>query len=89
MIGTKKFVVATLNLDDEAFIIHIAAFNISPDNKIHPSKKAQIVDLKTDEARTKVHNKYINFKDVFLPKLAGKLANHMDINNHAIMLANN
>ena len=51
---------------------------------MHPSRKAQIAYLKTDEAPTKVSSKYTNFIDVFLPKLAAKLLKYMKINNYAI-----
>ena len=56
---------------------------------MHLSKKAQIAYLKADKASTKVPNKYANFIDVFLPKLAAELFKHMKINDHAIELVDN
>ncbi len=56
---------------------------------MHPSKKAQIAHLKADEASTKVPSKYANFVDVFSPELAAELLKHIEINNHAIELADN
>ncbi len=37
---------------------------------MHLSKKAQITHLKADEALREVPNKYADFADIFLPKLA-------------------
>ncbi len=51
-----------------------------------PLKKAQIAYLKGNEALTKVLNKYINFADVFLPKLVAEYPKHLGINNHTIKL---
>ncbi len=51
---------------------------------MHPSRRAQIAHLKADEAPTKVLSKYADFADVFSPKLAAKLPEHIGINNHAI-----
>ena len=39
-----------------------------------------------DEISTKVFSKYINFADVFLPKLSIKLPEHTKINYYAIKL---
>lgn len=39
-----------------------------------------------NEAFTKILNKYANFADVFLPKLAIKLSKHMGINDYDIEL---
>ena len=52
---------------------------------MHPSRKAQIAYLKADEAPTKVLNKYVDFADVFSPKLAAELLEH-GISNYAIKL---
>ena len=53
---------------------------------MHPSKKAQIIHLKVDEALTKVHSKYADFIDGFSLKLAVKLFKHIITNNYAIKL---
>ncbi len=55
-------------------------------DEVHTSKKAQIAHLKTDKVITKVSSKYIDFADVFLLKLAAKLLERNEINNHAIEL---
>ncbi len=51
---------------------------------MHPSKRAQIVHLKADEALSKLPSEYANFADVFSPKLAAELPEHTRINNHTI-----
>ncbi len=49
-------------------------------------KKAQIAHLKANKALTKVPNKYADFADVFLPKLAVEFLKQTRINDHAIEL---
>ncbi len=51
---------------------------------MHLSRKTQIAHLKVDEVPTKVPSEYVDFADVFLPKLAVELPEHTKINNHAI-----
>ncbi len=87
----KKFAIAAFNPEYEAFVIYIAALNISfdIDDEVHSSKKAQIAYLKTDEAFTNIFSsKYNDFADIFLPKLATTLLKYMGINNHVIKLIN-
>ncbi len=50
------------------------------------SRRAQISQLNADEAPTKVSSKYADFAEVFLPKLAVELPEHIRINDHAIEL---
>ena len=88
LIGRKKFTIIALDLEYKAFIIHIAILNIDLSDEMDPLEKAQIAYLKVNEALTKVFSKYIDFVDVFLPKLAVKLLKHLKINNYAIKLVN-
>lgn len=67
-------------------VVYIAALSVDSSDKTYLSKSAQIAQLKADEALTKVFNKYVNFIDIFLPKLAVKHPEYMRINNHAIEL---
>ncbi len=53
---------------------------------MHPSRRAQIAYLKADEVPTKVPSEYVDFIDVFLPKLAAELLEHTGINDYAIEL---
>ncbi len=86
LIGKKEFAAAALDLEYEAFIVHVAALSIDLGDKVHPSRRAQIAHLKADEALTKVPSEYADFADVFSPKLAAKLPEHIRINDHAIEL---
>ena len=85
LIGKKEFAAAALDPDHGPFVIHVATLNISSDagDKVHPSRKAQIAQLKADEAPTEIPSKYADFADVFLPKLAAELPEHTGINDHA------
>ena len=56
---------------------------------MHFSRKTQIAHLKGDEVFSKMPSKYINFADVFSPKLAIKLSEHIRINDHAIIKGDN
>ena len=56
---------------------------------MHPSKKAQIANLKVDKAFTKVPSKYVDFVNVFSLKLIVKLSKHMGVNNYTIRLVDN
>lgn len=73
----------------KAFIVHVAALSVDTDDKIYPSKRAQIAHLEVDEVLIKVSNEYADFANVFLPKQAIKLSEHMEINNYAIELIDN
>lgn len=74
------FASATLDLNDETFIIHIALFASSDlDVKVYPFCIAQIVSLKADEALISVFSKYTNFADVFSKNLAAKPLEHCNI----------
>ena len=85
-IGKKEFIVTIVDLEYEIFVVYIAALNVDLGDKMHPLKKAQIAYLKADKASIKVPNKYADFVDVFLPKLAIELLEYTRINNHAIKL---
>ncbi len=86
LIGKKEFTVAALDLEHEAFVVHVAAFNVDLGNEMYPLRRAQIAHLKADEAPTKVSSKYADFADVFSPKLAVELPEHTGINDYAIEL---
>ncbi len=86
LIGKKEFAATALNLEHEAFVVHIAALSVDLGDEVHPSRKAQIAHLQVDEAPTKVPSEYADFADVFLPKLAAELPEHTGINNNAIEL---
>ncbi len=84
--GKKEFVAATLDPEHEAFEVHIAAFSVNSSNEVHPSKSAQIAHMKADEALSKVLNKYTDFANIFFPKLAIELLEHVGINDYLFKL---
>ena len=83
-IGRKEFTIAALNLEYEAFIVHVVALTVDLGDKVHPSKRAQIAHLKANKTFIIVPNKYANFANVISSKLAGELPKHTGINNYAI-----
>ncbi len=89
LIGRKKFVAAALDQEHEAFVVHVAALSVDSDDEVHPSRRAQIAQLKADKAFTKIPSEYTDCVDVFSPKLAVELPKHTGINNHAIELVDN
>ncbi len=88
LIGKKEFAVAALVPEYKAFIVHVAALSVDSGDEMHLSRRAQIANLKVDEAPSKVLGEYTDFADVFSPKLAAKLSEHTGINDHAIKLVN-
>ena len=89
LIEKKEFVAVALNPEYKAFIIHVTALTIDPDNEVHPSKRIQIAYLKADKSLTKVLSEYTDFADVFSLKLAIELLEYMGINDHTIKLVDN
>ncbi len=73
LIGKKEFAAAILDPKYKAFVVHVAALNIDSGDKVHPSRTAQIAQIKADEAPSEMPSKYADFADVFSPKLAAKL----------------
>ena len=85
----KEFAVAAFNPKYKTFVVYIAILIVESGDKIHPSKKAQIVYLKANKALIKFPSKYTDFANVFFPKLIIKLPKHMRINDYAIKLIDN
>ncbi len=86
LIGKKEFIVAVLDPEYEAFVVYVAALNVDSGNEMHPSKKAQIAHLKVDETPSEMLGKYVDFADVFSPKLVAELPEHIGINDHTTKL---
>ncbi len=86
LIVKKEFVVAALDPEHEAFVVHVAALSVDSGDEVYPLRRAQIAQLKADEVSTEVPSEYADFADVFLPTLAAELPEHTGINNHAIKL---
>ena len=85
LIEKKKFATIVLNPKYKIFLVYIAALSVDSSNKVYFSKKTQIAHLKVDEALTNVLNKYTDFANTFLPKLAAELPEHR-ISHHIIKL---
>lgn len=85
----KEFVATALDLEHEAFVVHIAALGVNSGDELHPSKRAQIGQLKVNEAPVKLPEEYADFANIFLLKLVAKLLKPTGINNHAIKLVDN
>ncbi len=86
LIKKKEIVLVTPDPKYKVFIVYVAVLNIDLGDKVHPTRQAQIVYVKADEAFTKVLSNYANFADVFSSKLTAKLPKHTRINNQAIEL---
>lgn len=76
-------------MEYEPFVVYVAVLNIDSDDEVQPLKRITIAYLKADEAPTKVFNKYTDFTNIFLLKLAIEFPEHMGINNYAIKLIDN
>lgn len=75
-INRKKFVRAALDLDKEAFVVHMAYLEAKI--WIHLAQEAQVGLLLTEKIT--VPDDYLNYTDIFSKKLAAKLSKCSDIN---------
>ena len=67
-------------------MVYVVALSVNLGDEMYPLKKAKIAHLQANEALIKVFNKYADFADLFLPKLAAKFSKHMRIKIYAIEL---
>lgn len=72
-----------MDLEQKAFIVHIATFFVEQ-MKVHPDRKNQIITLITNKALVIVLAKYLDFADVFSKKSAVVLSEYIKINIHTI-----
>ena len=87
LVKKKEFAAAAFDSEYETFVVHVDSLeSLSQESDVHPSCRAQIAALVTNEAPTSIPTKYSNFADVFSPKLASKLSEYTGINDHAIEL---
>ncbi len=84
--GKKDFAAGALDSEHKVFVVYVVTLSIDSGDEVHPLRRAQIAHLKADEAFSEVPSKYADFVDVFFPKLAAKLSEHTEINDHAIEL---
>ena len=84
LISKKKFVTATLNLKDEAFLIYVVFVN--RDLNVYTSCRAHMVLLMVDKTSGSILFKYTNLIDVFSKDLAVELSEYIGINDFTIKL---
>lgn len=82
-INKKNYVIAELNADSKSFLVYIDALNTKIPH-IYLSQIAEIRLLKINKASITILAKYINYINLFLPKLIAKFQKHTGINNHII-----
>lgn len=78
IISQKKYAIAVLNSNKEAFIIHIAFLGLDLKILIYPAQKAQIASLLSK--KDTILTKYLNFATILFKKAAAKLLNCFAIN---------
>ena len=84
IIDSKEFAKAALDLEQEAFVVHVAAFSAKP--AVHPDREAQITALIADDASVTVPAEYSDFADIFSKESAAVLPEDTEINTYAIDL---
>ena len=85
LINKKEFAKAALDENSETFVVHVTSL-CSTTLSVHPFRRPQISGLITEEASTRIPDKYADFADIFSPDLAAKLPENIRINNHTIKL---
>ncbi len=86
LIGKKELAVAAFDPEHEALVVHVVALSVDSDDEVYLLRKAEIAHLKADVTSIEVPSEYVNFADVFSPKLAVELSEHIGINDHTIEL---
>ena len=66
IINKKEFATATLNENNEIFVVHMAALSVV-DLNVHPSQHVQIALLEVEEFI--IASKYADYTDVFFPDI--------------------
>lgn len=83
LIEKKMFLAISLNLNEEIFLIHVAAPSLN--SEIYPFYRVQLAFFFVNDAFTVVFSEYADFIDVyFLAEFAVKLSEYIEINNHPI-----
>ena len=91
LIDKKEFTAATLDPENETFVVHVASLNsiASPKSSLlnfHPFHRSQIAGLIDKKASTKVLKKYVDFVNILSLDLTSELSEHIGINDYAIEL---
>ena len=86
IIDKREFAAAALNVDDEIFVVHVAALAALTTIPINPSWQAQVAALISEG--TRILDEYSNFSNVFSSDSVAELPEHTRINDHLIDLLN-
>lgn len=70
------------------YVATLIGFDKGSGMTIYLFRAAQVASLLADKAPAQVSTKYFDYADVFFPKTTKELAEHTDINDHAINLEN-
>ena len=84
IIDKREFAAAVLNVDNEIFVMYVAALAEPTTIPIHPSCQAQVTALTSE--KTGILAKYSDFSNVFSSDSAAELPEHTEINDHPINL---
>ena len=84
IINKREFMAAALNVDDETFVMYIAALAELTIMPIYSSYQAQVALLTSKE--NGILAEYLDFSNVFFLDSTMKLLEHTRINNHPINL---
>ena len=84
IIDKREFAAAALNVDNETFVVHVAALAEPTTMPIHPFCQAQVATLTSEE--TGIPAEYSDFSNVFSSDSAAELPEHIRINDYPINL---
>ena len=87
IIDKKEFAAAALNVDDETFVVHVAALAKPTTVPIYHSYKVQVIVLTSEE--TRILAEYSDISNVFSLDSLAELPEYMKINDHPINLLDN
>ena len=87
IIDKREFAAATLNADNETFVMHIVALVEPTTMPIHLSRQVEVTALTSKE--TGISAKYSDFSNIFSSDSALELLEYTRINDHPINLLDN
>ena len=85
IVNPKEFVIETLDVGSEIFIMHVAIWE-QEKIPVHSKRQAQVRTLIFNEAPTEVLVEYSNYSNVFSAENVAELLEHIRMNEHAIKL---
>ena len=85
IVDPKEFVIATLDIDSETFVVYVAIWE-QKEMPLHSKKQFQVRTLLFNKAFTKIPAEYSDYSNVFSAENAAELPENTGINEHAIEL---